>query len=202
METARALRFTYEEYQQMYEQDALGNIKLEFIDGEIYAMSRGTPTHAELTLSVAALLRDALRGTCKVFSPDLSIYIASANVATHPDVSVVCGRPETKPGDPKALINPSLLVEVLSPKTEAYDRGAKLNYYKLIPSLRAVLLVSQHRPEIMLIERMAGGPSSITGTRDGWQPTLAHAGSTIMLEAPHVQLRVDDIYAGIELTPP
>jgi Uma2 family endonuclease len=202
MQTAREQIYSYEEYQQMYEQDALGNIKLEFIDGEIYAMSRGTPTHARMTARIIGLLTNQVQAPCEVYSPDLSIYIAAANVATHPDVSVVCGKPETKPGDPKALINPSLLVEVLSPTTERYDRGNKLGYYKLIPSLRAVVLVSQHRPEIMLIERMAGGPSSLTGTRDGWQVKLAHAGSTIMLEAPHVQLRVDDIYAGIELTPP
>ena len=190
---AQQRQYTYQDYQRMRDaNEGGGGLRLEYKDGVIYAMAGGTLTHGRLIVRLTTTLNAALRDCCEVFPSDVSVYVEAAGLATYPDVSAVCGPVETKPGDGNVVTNPSILVEVLSPSTEAYDRGDKLRDYKLIPSLRAVLLVSQHRPEIIVVER----------TANGWQPTLAHAGSTIMLEAPHVELRVDDIYTGIELTPP
>jgi Uma2 family endonuclease len=189
---AQQRQYTYEDYQRMRDTNEGGGLRLEYKDGVIYAMAGGTLTHGRLMVRLTVKLTEALHACCEVFPSDVSVYVEAAGLATYPDVSAVCGPVETKPGDRNVVTNPSLLVEVLSPSTEAYDRGDKLHDYKLIPSLRAVLLISQHRPEVTLVERTAAG----------WQTMLARAGSTITLEAPHVQLRVDDIYAGIELTPP
>jgi Uma2 family endonuclease len=190
---AQKHQYAYADYQRLRdENEGAGGLRLEYKDGVIYAMAGGTRTHGRLALRIGGIWDLALRDCCEVFPSDVSVYVEAAGLATYPDVSVVCGPIETKTDDDKVVINPTILVEVLSPSTEKYDRGDKLRDYKLLPSLRAVLLVSQHAQEITLVER----------TANGWQTTLARAGSTIMLEAPHVQLRVDDIYAGIELTPP
>jgi Uma2 family endonuclease len=167
-----------------------GAAKLEYVDREIYAMAGGTPAHAVLSLRVGALLDGQLRGSCTVASSDLNIHVEATALSTYPDASVICGPIETKAGDAKAVVNPTLLVEVLSDSTEDYDRGDKLRDYKLIPSLQAVWFVSQYRPEITVVERIVGG----------WQERTYAAGATIALESPRAQLRVDDVYEGVALT--
>lgn len=184
--TARRLHHSYEDYLRALE---LSAVKLEYCDGEIYAMAGGTPAHADLAASMTRLLGNALLGRCRVSSSDLKIRIEATDLSTFPDVSVVCGAREVAAIDPNAVTNPTLLVEVTSHSTEDYDRGDKLGHYKQLPSLAAVLFVSHRRQQITVVERDG----------NAWQEREYRAGDAVVLKSPSVSLTVDELYAGIVL---
>lgn len=186
MSTARRMHHTYEEYLQLL---AAGDTKLEYWDGEIFAMAGGTPTHAELSAAVIGALRGALPRVCRVHSSDLKVRVEATGLSTFPDASVVCGQRSTSTIDRNAVVNPSLVVEVTSDSTEDYDRGEKLSHYQRVDSLQAVLLVSHRRPEITVVSRCAGG----------WESREHRAGERLTLTSPPLDLAVDEIFAGVEL---
>lgn len=180
------MQHSYREYLQLLE---LSSVKLEYCDGEIYAMAGGTPTHADLGASATRLLGNALLGRCRVSSSDLKVRIEATDLTTFPDVTVVCGERWTSSIDANAVINPTLLIEVTSSSTESYDRGEKLSHYKQIPSLLAVLLVSHRRRQVTVVER----------TSDGWEQRELRAGEVVTVEALALSMSVDELYAGISL---
>lgn len=186
--TARRVHHNYREYLEALD---VSTVKLEFCEGEIYAMAGGTPAHADLGASFTRLLGNALLGRCRVSSSDLKVRISATDLSTFPDVTVVCGDRQTAPEDPNAVINPTLLVEVTSPSTEHYDRGEKLRHYKQLDSLRAVLIASHRQPLVSVIER----------TADGWSQTDYGAGQRLRVSALELDLSVDELYAGITLDP-
>src|SRR5215212_185514 len=99
------------------------DVRHEWLRGEVFAMAGGTPEHAALAAAVIAALSAALRDRpCRVFSADARVRVLATGLSTYSDVTVVCGRLETDPEDANAIINPVLLIEVLSDSTEAYDR--------------------------------------------------------------------------------
>jgi Uma2 family endonuclease len=159
-------RFTFEDYLRV-EEDSV--IRHEFLDGRIWAMAGGTPEHARMCANVITLLNVALAARrCSVYTTDLRIRVRATGLATYPDVSVICGRLELDPDDPKrhTAVNPSLLVEVLSPSTEEYDRGEKLAHYQQIPSLDEVILV-HHDERKVTVWRRTGARWSATEHVDG-----------------------------------
>jgi Uma2 family endonuclease len=144
-------------------------IKHEFLDGVVYAMAGGSPDHAGVASNVIGLLRAALEGRrCRVFTSDLRIRVDKTGLDTYPDASVICGRLALDPQDPKGhtAVNPTVLVEVLSPSTEEYDRGEKLSHYKCIESLQEVMLIAhdEHRVDLW---RRAGARWTQLSYRDG-----------------------------------
>ena len=174
-------RFTFDEYLRV-EQDS--GTKHEFIAGQVYAMSGGTPEHAGITANVARLLGNALSGKpCRVYSPDLRVRVTATGLGTYADVTVVCGKLELDPEDPKrhTALNPMLLLEVLSPSTEDYDRGEKLGNYKLIPSVQEVMFVAHDRREIEVVQREADGTWSRRITRDGEKVVLASVACEVLV---------------------
>jgi len=189
MSTARRLHQTYDEYLELLESSGR---RFEFCDGQIYAMSGGTPEHAALALALGAVLRQRLKGRCTVFSADLKVRIESTDLSTFPDATVVCGERQTSPIDRLAVTNPTILVEVTSPSTEDYDRGHKLSNYKQLPSLRAVLFVSHRRREITLVER--------DGAR--WVEKVFLPGEDVVVAEPACAFPLDEVYEGITLEPP
>lgn len=186
MTTARRLHHSYEEYLAALE---VSGVKLEYCEGEIYAMAGGTPAHADLAASVTRLLGNALLGRCRVSSSDLKVRIEATDLSTFPNVTVVCGEREVSSLHRNAVTNPTLLVEVTSNSTEDYDRGEKLNHYRQCESVVAVLLVSHRRPQVTLIVR----------TKEGWEQREYRAGMHVELETPELRLNVDELYAGIQL---
>jgi Uma2 family endonuclease len=184
--TARRLHHRYDDYLAALE---MSPIKLEYCDGEIYAMAGGTPAHAQLSAAAVGLLGNALLGRCSVFTSDLRVRIEATDLSTFPDVTVVRGERRVSDLDKNAVINPTLLVEVTSNSTEDYDRGEKLRHYKQSPSLQAVLFVSHRRPQIIVVSR----------TADGWQQREYRAGDVVQSAEPLFQLSVDELYAGIAL---
>ena len=157
-------------------------------------MAGGTPTHAFIAATVIRVLGARLLGTCKVFSSDLRIRVEATDLATFPDVSVVCGEVRVAAGDRNAIVNPTLLVEVTSPSTEAYDRGEKQTHYKRLPGLAAVLICSHRRAEVTVITK---GPS-------GWTERVLGPGEMVTLAAPPLQVDVADLYqdATLDDAPP
>lgn len=183
-EAATTERLVYAEYLRQERQSML---KHQWVSGEMFAMTGGTPEHARLQATVASTLAAALAGKpCAVYGADLRIRSRHTDIATYADVTVVCGQLETDPEDPDAAINPVVVVEVLSPSTEAYDRGDKAAHYRRIPALREYVLVAQDSRRIEVFRREDGGR---------WEFEEASAGQSIRLTSIDAELVVDEIYA-------
>lgn len=176
-------RYTFGDY-LLLEQDS--NVRHEFLDGEIYAMAGGTPDHARLAMNVgAALLARLGDGPCQVFSSDLRVRSLATGLATYPDVTVVCGPIERDPESRATVTNPRVVVEVSSDSTEEYDRGEKLDHYRTIPSLEAVILVSHRAPRVTLWAKAAGS----------WKSEDVDAGD-VDLAALGVRIPLAEVYRG------
>lgn len=173
---------TYAEYLEL---ERSTDMRHEYLAGEAWMMSGGTPRHAgiktNLTVAVAASLR---KSPCRTYDADLKIRVVATGLATYPDLSVICGGLETHPEDPNAAVNPTALFEVLSPSTEARDRGGKFQHAQQIPSLRHYVLVSQDEPLVEVYSRSEGG----------WLYTTHRAGEQIALTGLGATLAVDDLY--------
>jgi Uma2 family endonuclease len=158
--------------------------KHEYFEGEVYAMAGGSPRHNRLSSKITAALETALGGRCHVFSSDQRIR-ARERRYVYPDVSVVCDAPVIEQED--VLVNPTIIVEILSSTTEQYDRGLKWDGYQMLSSLTDYVLVSQERARIEHFAR----------TLDGrWVYTSANAGERIRLTNGTL-LDLDAIFAGV-----
>ena len=179
-------RMTYEQYLAF---EAASDTKHEWVDGEVLAMAGGTIEHGALAMAVGAALSNALRDRrCRVLSSDVRVRVRSTGLATYPDLSVVCDKLEVDPSDEHGVLNPTLIVEILSDATEAYDRGAKAAHYRRIPSLREYVLVSQHEPLIEVYRRNERSNwELVVEARQGERAELHSCGDVITLE-------VDAIY--------
>ncbi|UJR79420.1 Uma2 family endonuclease [Sandaracinus amylolyticus] len=169
--------------------------KHEYVNGEMFAMAGGTPLHAAIAANLAGALRNALRGKpCGVASSDLRVHVRSTGLYTYPDLTVVCGRVELHPEDDTVITNPTLIVEVLSKTTEAYDRGAKFAHYEHIPSLAEYLLVSADARRLEHYRRLDTGQ---------WLRTVVDANDTPegTLELPTLAARIAiaDILEGLAI---
>lgn len=179
-----ALRSTYAEYLEL--EASSPEQRYEFVDGAVYAMAGGTSRHSMLAMSLGAELRAALGAKgCAVYGSDLKIRIDATNRTTYADVFVVCGPDEFSKIDRNAITNPTVIIEVLSPSTEASDRGEKFRHYQHLKSLREYVLVSQDSPYIEVFRRNG----------DEWVLRTVTAGQVLELPSKGVQIPVDAIYA-------
>jgi Uma2 family endonuclease len=123
--------------------------KSEYFNGQVFAMAGCSPAHNRITIN---LIREIdtllLDGPCVTYNSDQRVKIPATGLYTYPDLVVVCGEAEYDQPDPETLLNPTLIIEVLSPSTEAYDRGAKFAHYQSLPSLREYVLVAQDRARV------------------------------------------------------
>ena len=176
--------FSFDDYVDLEDS---GPVKHEFLDGHVWAMSGGSPDHAAIAGTIIGLLAQALVGKrCRVFTSDLRIRVATTGLGTYPDASVICGSVELDPEDRKGhtAINPTVVVEVLSPSTEDYDRGEKLAHYKRIASLREVMLVAHDEHRVDLWRRVG----------DHWTQMTFGPGDAVALDSLGCALGVDAIY--------
>ena len=157
----------------------------EWRGGIVVPMAGGSPRHGALAARVAEALGGALRGKpCQVFSSDVKVRIRASKLGTYPDLSVVCGDLRVDDDDPNSIVNPAMVVEILSDSTEAYDRGAKFAHYRGLPSLRAVLFVRQRDPGLELFVRREDG---------AWELHERSTGA-LLIPALDASLDVDEIY--------
>lgn len=129
--------------------DRASEIKHEYYRGEIFAMTGGSPEHNMICISTSATLYNQVRGQpCKIYSSDQRVRVPRTRLYTYPDISIVCSEPHFVDEALDTLLNPTLLIEVLSPSTESYDRGKKFQHYRQIDSLREYVLIAQETPHI------------------------------------------------------
>ena len=182
---------TYETYLQI---EAESDVKHEFHDGLIVAMAGGTPTHSLLGANANTALNIALRSKgagCRVYNSELKIRVPSTNRALYPDATVICGDPEFNSEDPHGLLNPILIVEVLSDSTDSYDRGDKFFHYRQIPSLKEYLLVSQNNVKV---------ESFFRREENLWEINYAIGREdSIILKSLGVELSMADLYRMVEM---
>ncbi len=177
--------FTPEEY-LAYERRS--ELRHEYHDGEIVAMTGASRQHNRIVLNLASSLHNQLRKGrgCEVFANDMRVRILADNVYTYPDVVAACGEPRFEDGEVDTLLNPVLIGEVLSKSTERYDRGAKLGHYKKIPSFVEYLVVAQDRVFVEHSLRDAEGRWVSTQTDD--------LNSTLVLPSIGCTLLLADVY--------
>lgn len=158
----------------------------ELHDGEVFAMAGASFEHNQIVINVGAELRAALRDRpCRVCASDLRVKVPATGLYTYPDASVVCGRAELEDKHLDTLLNPVVLIEVLSESTADYDRGTKFTHYRTIPSFRDYVLVSSDR---ILIEHHARNPDG------SWTLREHRAGERFRLDSVGCELAVDEIY--------
>lgn len=159
----------------------------ELVHGRIVAMSRGTFKHSLITSNLVAALVIALRErACMVLSPDMRIK--TADRYTYADVSVVCGPVELEDNHRDTLLNPTVIIEVLSPSTEAYDRGDKFASYRTLNSVTDYVLVAQDK---IRVEHFHRQPDS------SWPLTECSQGDRLVLDRLGCAIAIDDIYRNI-----
>ncbi len=166
----------------------------EYVRGHVHAMAGGTGAHNEVSLSLAAAFRGALRGkSCRAYMADMKLRIGflDGSVYYYPDVMVACDDP---PPDPRFREQPVIVVEVLSSSTERADSHEKLMAYRLIPSLRHYLMVRQDRWQIEHVRRLHG---------DEWTTSLLREPQDVM-DLPEIglSLTLAEIYADTGVAPP
>lgn len=167
--------------------EAASESKHEYVNGEAYAMAGGTLEHGALTAALTRLIGTALeKKPCRTFSSDVRVRVESTGASFYPDLSVVCGKVLTPADDENALANPLVIVEVLSERTEAYDRGAKAGHYRRLSSLREYVLVSQVEQRIE-VQRL--------NARGTWELHFFAAGEQVALESLGISFSVDAVYA-------
>jgi Uma2 family endonuclease len=161
MAAARALRrLTEAEYLEI---ERAAETKSEFFDGEMFAIAGGTYEHSLIGTNLAREFGNKLKsGPCVASNADLKVKIEATGLYTYPALSVVCGQPRFVEGTRDTIINPTLVAEVLSDSTEAYDRGTKFVHYRQIPSLKVYLLVSQKEPRMDQYIRQPDGSWLLT----------------------------------------
>lgn len=181
-----APRLSYEEYLAL---ETKTDTRHEWLRGEAWAMAGGSVAHATIQANTLRLLGNALEGRpCMAYGSDLKVRIEETDRATYPDVTVVCGPREVSATDPNAIVNPTLIVEVLSSTTEASDRGEKFAHYRRIPSLRDYVLISQDERRVEVFHR-DGESSAWTLREHGPGP-----GARLRLPALDLELDVDTLY--------
>ncbi|MGB9178093.1 MAG: Uma2 family endonuclease [Pyrinomonadaceae bacterium] len=149
-------RYTLEEY---FALELASEEKYEFWNGEVFCMSGVCLAHSQIESNIIKELRNQLDAQgCRVFPANLRIKVPAYPPYRYPDLTALCGTPEIeKISGLDMLVNPALIVEVLSPSTEAFDRGDKFTYYKSIASFSEYLLISQHRPHVSQFVKGDGG---------------------------------------------
>jgi len=138
--------FTVEEYLEL--EDA-AEYKSEYYKGEIFAMAGGSINHNQIIMNVGTQLNQARpRHKCRSFATDLKLWIEKIDFFPYPDLMIICDKPQFYPARTDIILNPLVIIEVLSRSTEAYDRGKKFQFYRSIPSFQEYILIDQYSVHI------------------------------------------------------
>lgn len=174
--------------QQYIEQERVADTKSEFYQGEVFAMSGGSIRHNDIAFNIGLALGNRLRDkSCRPSNSDQRIRIPANGLSTYPDVSVVCGPREVDVEDVDAITNPTVIFEVLSKSTEAYDRGKKFALYRELESLQQYVLVSQEEQRVESYSRKEDG---------NWLLSIAEGPlAEVALTSIGVSLPLSEVYA-------
>lgn len=182
-------QFTPEEYLAM---ERGSEQRHEYFDGEIFLMSGASESHNLIAVNISREISIQFKGRpCRVYSADMRIRVATTGLYTYPDIVAVCGQPALEDQQLDTLLNPTLVIEILSPSTEAYDRGRTFEHYRNIDSLAEYLLVSQDNAHVEHFVRQPGGQwlfSEVTGLE-----------RSVDLPSVACRLQLAEIYDKVEL---
>lgn len=160
----------------------------EYVAGEVFAMVGVRDRHNVIALNLAALIRPPLKGSpCKTYLSDIKLEVSAADSVFYPDLFVTC----EAPSDPLVKREAALIVEILSPSTEAYDRGRKFGMYRLLPGLKEYLLIGTDEALVEIYRRTDD---------DAWLLRTYRAGDTFTLTSIDVQIAVDDVFDDIDFS--
>lgn len=181
----RPHRLSHEEYFDLEQRE---DQRYEYLAGEVYAMAGGTESHALIGMNIGAALVNALRGKpCRVYGADMKLHVREHDYFCYPDVQVLCENGLRRNG---YVENPVVIVEVLSPSTESWDRGGKFEHYRSIGTLEYYLLIDQNRRHVELFERESG---------NAWRLTeYGEAEAAVPLPKLGAALALEDIYSQVE----
>lgn len=178
---------TLQEYETR-ERDAL--VKSEYFRGEMFAMAGGSPEHSLIATNFTREAGNQLKGKpCVPYNSDLRVKVEASGLYTYPDASIVCGPPQMDAAVKGTILNPSVIVEVLSESTESYDRGKKSSHYRRLQSLRELILISPNEPLVEMYTR---------GDHETWSFVEFRAiTDTLVIESVGVAIPLSEIYRNI-----
>jgi Uma2 family endonuclease len=181
--------YTFEMYLQREE---VSTEKHEFYNGKIIQMPDGSHTHSELAMNIRSAIKMVIRPLprkYRLYSSDLKIHIESAATSVYPDAIVICETPEFWGNRTDVIVNPLVVIEILSPKTQAYDRLGKFELYKLLPSFQEYVLVNADTPAV---------ETRFREEDDLWRiRTVTDLQQKVSLRALGVEISMADIYEDI-----
>ena len=186
------IRLTQAEYLKL---DRQSELRHEFLAGEVFVMTGASRNHNLITVNVAAALSEQLRRRqCEVYASDVRVKVSPQRLYAYPDVIVVCGNPRFEDEVNDTLFNPTILIEVLSKSTEAYDRGLKFELYRGLESLQEFILIAQNKCHVKHYRRQSDNRWILTEPND--------PAGLVALESIAGQLAVEQIYLKVALDLP
>jgi len=187
MSSAAKAKITVQEYLAM---ERVSEIKHEFYDGDIFDMTGGTPAHSLIASNIIREAGNALKSRpCVVFNSDLRVKVNPSGLYTYPDVTIVCGQQQFDDDERDTLVNPTVIVEVLSKSTAFYDRGAKSKQFRKIESLQALILVEQDSPVVEVYRRQPEGNWLLTEATD--------LSESIAIQPLGISIPLNEIYRNV-----
>ena len=170
------------------------SIKSEFYQGEIFAMGGGSANHSLIAANFVREAGNALRDKpCIVFNSDLRVQVQSTGLYTYPDATIVCGELLFDDDHRDTLLNPTVIVEVLSDSTEKYDRGKKSNHYRQIASLKELILIAQDRSHVERFTRQPNG--------DWLFHEQKELTADFELKSLGISIAISELYRGVKFEP-
>ena len=165
--------------------------KHEYLNGQIVAMSGASFAHNFITVNIATSLNvQLMEGECRVATSDMRVKVTQINSYFYPDVVVVCGEPRAEDDTFDTLLNPTLIVEVLSPSTEGYDKGEKFEHYQQIASLKDYILISQDEIRVEHYRRQES---------EWLRSEFRELEDVLSLLSINCELRLQDVYRRVEI---
>jgi len=179
----KSRHFSPSEYLELEE---VATFRSEYHDGEIVSMTGGTAEHNQIAINLVTFLRSAIKGkNYRLYINDMRLWIPRYREYTYPDVMLIDGKPVFEGDRRTTVINPSLIIEVLSNSTKNYDKGEKFDYYRSIPEFKEYILVEQYQPYVAQYKK----------TNDGWLLTEYESlDSVVNLYAIALQIPLSEIY--------
>ena len=178
--------------QEYLELERRSETKHEFVNGEMFDMAGASRSHNLIVTNIVGELRLQLKGRrCEVYPNDMRVHIPDTGMYTYPDAVVACGTPRLTDDKRDTLLNPTALFEVLSPSTEAYDRGAKAAHYRRIASLRHYVFIAQDAPHIECYTRQDESRFWYLTEADGLEAEIALTEIACVLKLAEVYDKVE-----------
>jgi Uma2 family endonuclease len=188
MSAIPVIKYTAEEYLEM---EAKSLEKHEFYQGEIFAMAGASIQHNRVVsnahIAIGGFLNE--KGRCNIFQSDLKIHSRVNSLFTYPDLSIICGKIETLDKHKDIVTNPSVLIEVLSPSTQDYDRGSKFKLYRDIPSLKEYIIISSTEILVEKYDKQADG---------SWVLHVYGEGHSFPIPSIDLHIDVNILYRNVE----